>query len=260
MKPSAKSSLPTTEPERQALEMLDAFASVGASRFDLTVTDLAGKRIDDRCDCSMEQLSEHIGLMLRTSTARRRNLIVRPKAAQALLIQLDDLDAAVVQTVQAATFLILCTSPGNYQAWIAASDGDKDFTRRLKKEVGSDPSASGATRISGSLNCKAKYAPSFPRVENVHVALGRIVRKADLEALGVVAAPMPTAILPPPPPCFPSTGRTSTVPGLPEKPAGRSQAERRRRAGSEQSRLLLVLPVGKVGLDGGSDCRRIDAC
>jgi len=62
-------------------------------------------------------------------------------------------------------FMVLRTSPGNFQAWIAVNDAPPDFARRLRKGAGADPSASGATRISGSLNFKTKYAPAFPLVE-----------------------------------------------------------------------------------------------
>ena len=67
-------------------------------------------------------------------------------------------------------FLALETSPGNYQAWLALSGNeDKDFARRLRKGVGADATASGATRVAGSLNFKDKYAPNFPRV-TIHAA------------------------------------------------------------------------------------------
>lgn len=198
-----------TSPERQALAMLDAFTSVGAESFDLTVTDLAGKKTGFRRDCSTQQLREYMGQMLQSAAARQRNLIIRPKPAQALLIQLDDIDAAVVQTVKPVAFLILRTSPGNYQAWVAVRDGDGDFARRLKMGVGADKSASGATRISGSLNCKAKYAPAFPLVETVHVAPGLVVRRADLEARGLAAK------TPPAPPALPPRHASLSRPGGP---------------------------------------------
>jgi hypothetical protein len=54
--------------------------------------------------------------------------------------------------------------------------------------AGADPAASGATRVSGSLNFKAKYAPAFPRVKMVHASPGMLVTRAQLEALGVVAS------------------------------------------------------------------------
>ena len=90
------------------------------------------------------------------------------------------------------SFLIQRTSPRNYQAWIAVADGDADFARRLRNGAGADLTASGATRISGSLNFKEKYAPAFPRVETVHASPGRVVMRAELETLGIVAPPEKT--------------------------------------------------------------------
>ena len=55
---------------------------------------------------------------------------------------------------------------------------DKDFARRLRKGAGADPTASGATRVAGSLNFKDKYAPAFPRV-TIHAAQpGRITTRS----------------------------------------------------------------------------------
>jgi hypothetical protein len=67
------------------------------------------------------------------------------------------------------------------------ADADPDFARRLRKGTGADLGASGASRISGSLNFKEKYAPAFPRVETVHASPGLIVTGSELEALGLVA-------------------------------------------------------------------------
>jgi hypothetical protein len=93
-----------------------------------------------------------------------------------------------------AAFLTLTTSPGNHHAWIAVSDikdGEetKDFSRRLRKGTGADKSASGATRIAGTVNYKRKYEPEFPtvRIEEAHP--GRVVTKAQLEGRGLVAPP-----------------------------------------------------------------------
>ena len=195
-----KPGLPEASPERQALEMLEAFASVGATRFALTVKREGEKKPSFRPDCPLEQLRPTIGVILRTAAERQKSVIVRPLPAQAFLIQLDDLDAAKVARVQPAAFLVLCTSPGSYQAWVAVCDGDEAFARRLKKGIGADVNASGATRVGGSLNCKAEHGPHFPRVETVHVAAGLTVRKADLEALGV-AAPAPSQTPTKAPPC-----------------------------------------------------------
>jgi hypothetical protein len=70
--------------------------------------------------------------------------------------------------VRPLSFLVLCTSPGSYQAWLAPADGDAGFARHLRKGAYADLGTSGASRMSGSLNFKQKYAPAFPRVETVH--------------------------------------------------------------------------------------------
>ena len=86
-------------------------------------------------------------------------------------------------------FMVISTSPGNHQEWIAVKDATPDFSRRIRKGVGADPSASGATRISGSLNFKTEYAPAFPRVEIVHMDAGNVTSTIALEEAGFVAVP-----------------------------------------------------------------------
>jgi hypothetical protein len=132
--------------------MLDTFASVGAARFD--------------------------------------NVIVRPHGPTVTFIQLDDLKAANLARVAPAVFLLLETSPGNFQAWVTMQGAeDKDFARRLRKGTGADPTASGATRVAGSLNFKDKYAPTFPRVAIHQENPGRLTTKVELERLGLVTEP-----------------------------------------------------------------------
>src|ERR1017187_317492 len=72
----------------------------------------------------------------------------------------------------------------------------KDFARRLRKGAGADPTASGATRVAGTANFKRKYEPDFPTVEIADAQPGRKVRAAELEALGLVAAPEPVRPMP----------------------------------------------------------------
>jgi hypothetical protein len=85
-------------------------------------------------------------------------------------------------------FLTLETSPGNFQAWVAVdSPPDADFARRLRKGAGADPSASGATRVAGTANYKAKYAPAFPIVRVDHAQPGHRMAPDALETLGLVA-------------------------------------------------------------------------
>jgi hypothetical protein len=110
--------------------MIDTFASVGAMCFDVTWTNAEGEQ---------------------------RNVIVRPRGGMGVtFVQLDDLSEEKLERVAPAVFLTLETSPGNFQAWAALAEiADKDFVRRFKKGAGADPTASGATRIAGSVNFKA---------------------------------------------------------------------------------------------------------
>ena len=172
---------------QQALEMLDAFASVGAERFDLTLTDAAGEKIEFRGNRPCDQLRAALPAILQEAAEQRLNVIVRPRSTGATLIQLDDLGEDAAVRLRPVSFLVLRTSPGNYQAWIAVADADAGFARQLRRGAGADLAASGATRISGSLNFKEKYAPDFPRVETVDTSPSRVVTRAELEALGVVA-------------------------------------------------------------------------
>ena len=72
-------------------------------------------------------------------------------------------------------FLALETSPGNFQAWLALKGSeDKEFARRVRRGTGADATASGATRVAGSLNFKDKYAPDFPRVKIQPAQHGRM--------------------------------------------------------------------------------------
>jgi len=175
-----------------AAEMLDALASVGAQRFDLTITDTSGEKVGFRGNRTLDQLRPAMPEILQEAAEQRHNVIVRPRATGVTLIQLDDLGEDMAARLRPASFLIQRTSPGNYQAWVAVADGDAYFARRLRKGAGADLTASGATRISGSLNVKEKYAPAFPLVETAHTSPGLAVTRAELEALGIVAPPEKT--------------------------------------------------------------------
>jgi RepB DNA-primase from phage plasmid len=107
------------------------------------------------------------------------------------LVQLDDLGETMLERVRSAAFLIPATSAGNHQAWVAVRECGPDFARRLRQGSGADPSASGATRVAGSVNFKRRYAPDFPTVEILEATAQRIVTRAQLEAAGLVAAPDP---------------------------------------------------------------------
>jgi len=84
----------------------------------------------------------------------------------------------------------------NHQAWIAVSglaagEETKEFARRLRKGAGADPSASGATRVAGTVNYKRKYEPDFPTVRISDATPGRIVAPDQVDSLGLLAPTEP---------------------------------------------------------------------
>jgi hypothetical protein len=105
----------------------------------------------------LAELARTLPAMLDSAPGKQRNVIVRPHGPAVTFIQLDDLKVGNLTRIAPAVFLTLETSPGNFQAWVAMPDAeDKDFARRLRKGAGADPTASGATRVAGSLNFKDK--------------------------------------------------------------------------------------------------------
>jgi hypothetical protein len=136
----------------------------------------------------LEGLRAWIPHLLDVAIQHQHNLIVRPKRGAVELIQLDDLSGARVERLWAVAFLILATSEGNHQAWIAVPGGGAGLGRRLRQASGADPSASGATRVAGSINFKRKYAPDFPTVCILQATPHRTVSETELEALDLLAA------------------------------------------------------------------------
>jgi RepB DNA-primase from phage plasmid len=184
----AKDSINTAHAEADM--MLELFASVGVTSFDLTWTNRAGQKEGFRRNVNLAELRRTLPAMLDAAPARQRNIIVRPHGPGMSYIQLDDLKEQQLDALAPAVFLTLETSPGNFQAWAAiAGSEDKDFARRLRKGAGADPTASGATRVAGSFNFKDKYAPAFPCVAIRASQPGRLTSPAELEALGLVAPP-----------------------------------------------------------------------
>ena len=174
---------------KAARQMLEAFQSVGADSFDLTITTLTGDKIEFRRGVPPESLLRRLRGLLPAAEEHQKNVIVRPASRSVVLVQLDDLDAARLEQLLSMAFLAFTTSPGNHQAWVAVNDApDEDFARRLKKGAGADPTASGATRLAGSINFKPKYKPDFPRIGIALCTPGRIVTAQELTALGLVAS------------------------------------------------------------------------
>jgi hypothetical protein len=197
------------EAVNEALCMIDTFASVGANKIHVTKTDINGE-VQWGKAYSPEDLRKVLPAMIRVAakleecdlldksgnvTGHARaggNLMVRPMSESSAFIQLDDLTEAKLDHVHPVAFLMVRTSPGNHQAWIAvpkfASDQErKDFTRRVKKQVTADSSATGSVRLAGTSNFKAKYLGNFPKVVVIDAVPGHTTTPEALESLGLVA-------------------------------------------------------------------------
>ena len=171
-------------------EMLNCFASVGASHFDVTSTTRSGEKDWFQRRMPLAELARTLPGMLDKVASSERNVIVRPHGPDVTFLQLDDLTADRLPALAPAVFLTLETSPGNFQAWLALKGSeDKEFARRVRRGTGADATASGATRVAGSLNFKDKYGPAFPRVKIQTAQHGRMTDPAELERLGLVAPP-----------------------------------------------------------------------
>jgi len=177
--------------QESAERMLDAFASVGADKFDLTLTDLTGEKIAFFRGLPLSRVRKDLPSLLENTERRQQNPILRPLSSSTLFVQLDDLDPDSLRRVSPVSFLQLETSPGNGQAWIALpiEENTPDLARRIRKACGADVMASGSTRIAGSLNHKDKYAPDFPRIAITHLTPGQLVTTEQLDQLRLIAPP-----------------------------------------------------------------------
>lgn len=177
----------------QAWEMLDIFGSLGVDRLDLTRTNLDGQKREYCAAQGLEAVRRRMPGLLRSAVQWQHNVIVRPQGGRAELVQLDDLDGTKLERVREVAFLILASSAGNHQAWVAVREGEWDLARRLRRGSGADAHASGATRVAGSVNFKRRYAPAFPTVEILEATRGLMVSAGELEAAGLVVGPKAAA-------------------------------------------------------------------
>jgi hypothetical protein len=206
----------------EARRMLDLFASVGADRYYVTKSNIL-EAITRAWPTTPDRLAEVLPAVLRAAAVRKpcriaegsvilagENVIVRPQSRSTAFIQLDDVHPETLERIRPAAFLVLATSPGNCQAWLAVRgmkgqvppDEVKDFARRVKKGR-SDKSASGAVRLAGTQNFKVKYHPDFPTVAIMSASPGRMVDRAEMDRLGIVSPPEPPR---PPLPPFRASG------------------------------------------------------
>jgi hypothetical protein len=175
----------------------------------LTHTNLDQESRGCRHRQSIEQIKTSLPFLIPSSFRRQNNVILRPHNARgAAFIQLDDLQDQALARVQPVAFMVIETSPANFQAWVAVEGAGKSEARRLRKGTGADESASGATRVAGSANHKRKYAPEFPIVKVTHAQAGRITTVHELDSLGLLAPADP----PRPAPALPKSGREGKWP------------------------------------------------
>jgi hypothetical protein len=176
---------------RQALEMIEAFGSVGVPAFNLTRMDVNRQLAPEgyRPGRSIHAMRLLLPAWVRLSWELQQNLILRAqKPACGVIAQLDDLKVCLIDRVREKGFLIVETSPGSFQVWLVIEGGDEALVKRLMKGIGSDARANCSGRVAGSPNVKPKYAPDFPMVRIVALQPGRRVKSAELESLGLIAA------------------------------------------------------------------------
>jgi hypothetical protein len=72
----------------EAQRMLEAFASVGATRFDMTWTNAAGDKKEFRRGVPLADLRRTLPAILDHAIRQQRNVIVRPHGPRVTFIQL----------------------------------------------------------------------------------------------------------------------------------------------------------------------------
>ena len=250
-----------------ALRMLETFTSVGARSFVVTKTDVNQQLLWGKT-YQADDLHRLMPAMVRTAAIRKpsrtpegetlmagENLIIRPTGPRVAFVQLDDLNSEQLDRVRPAVFIIHATSPGNHQAWLAVSgipegkEAFKEFARRVRRAVGgNDKSASHATRVAGTQNFKAKYAPEFPTVSIVETHPGRVMTADQLQSLGLLATPesedTSAQIYPR------RRGQAQQGPAVAQLRKGaRGCPPVRRWPRPQQGRLLVVLPCPAAGME-----------
>jgi len=190
-----------------AEEMIETFEGVGVERYDRSLVKESGDGEEFRPKLTARGLRRSLPETLGRCERERLNFIIRPRGRRDYrLIQIDDLDGQKAAKIRDYGFLVVETSPANYQVWLAVEGGDSETARRLKRGIGADMGASGAVKLAGSLNFKSKYAPNYPRVRLVWTDTETpIVSLAALEESGLLAlktsvTEIPPAVLTGPPP------------------------------------------------------------
>ena len=199
----------------EPLAFLDLLTSIGADRFDVSFLPL-DSRLDGRenqaepardssvavrrpnltGECAEKTRRKILGLIA-DADRDQESVVIRPHAPGVQIVQLDDLNAETVFRLNDVLFMVIETSQGRYQGWVAVNEAEAksgNLFRRLRKGVGCDQTASGATRVPGSRNFKVKRRDAhgnYPMVRLVHSEPGKLVSGEELEATGLLAEPEP---------------------------------------------------------------------
>jgi hypothetical protein len=187
-------------PEAQAAATVEAFQSVGATRFKVVFLNVKPVSGQSACVGSEEvnaaNLLAKVESYIKRSEQQSESVCLRPQDGS--LIQFDDCDADTLALLQSFSFFRNETSPANFQAWIALHPDIDEETRRTVRErllrrlkdTGANGGAFNSVRLPGTLNAKEKYKATFgeyPRVKLVGVTLGRFVTQDELEHAGLLA-------------------------------------------------------------------------
>jgi len=191
-------------PLEPPLAFLDLFESFGMTYSDVTALSLDQDKIDGKKvggekkkflpKLTAADLRQRLPKEIEYADRHEWSVVVsHPHAPGIKFIQCDDVSGDVLKRLKPVAFMILETSPGSFQAWIAMHEKEAasgDYYRRLREGVGSDKSASEATRCPGSHNFKIKYQDengNYPMIRIVQAAPGKIATGEELVATGLLA-------------------------------------------------------------------------
>lgn len=161
--------------------MINSFTSVGVSLFTLFGINEENDIFLSRKFTDPDEIYLNLCPDLLLAEANSCSLHLRPYTLSGNLVQLDDLNISLLACDLAEPFLVTETSYKNYQLWLALDDKiSLDEIKLVKKLYKADPGSTGSCRLGGSINFKAKHAPSFPTVRVVHSAKGVVASKSKL--------------------------------------------------------------------------------
>ena len=193
-------------PPAPTILFLDLFESFGMTHTALMMLPLDEGKIDGKKvggekkrfipKLSAGDLRRRLPKIIEDADRNERSVVVsHPDAPGIKFIQCDDVSGEMLTRLKPVAFMTLETSPGSFQAWVAMREEEAesgDYYRRLRKGVGSDKSASEATRCPGSHTFKTKYrdtSGNYPMVRILHAAPGKIATGKELVATGLLAEP-----------------------------------------------------------------------